>query len=100
MIEHDCSTISESFVVVDTNTKSFGSMKAGSSLVNSTRFFIFLAEDVFSTIEFSKAPIDDRIVDSPLCKDNKETGVSPPLPFKDSRWKGIIKASPQRYKRS
>ena len=99
-IEHDCSTILESFVVVDTNTESFGSVKGGPSLVNSTRFFIFSIEDAFSTIDFSKAPIDDGIVDSPIWNDKKQTGVSSPLPFKSSRWKGIGKASPQRYRRS
>jgi hypothetical protein len=54
--------------VVDTNTESFRSVKAGPSLVNSNGFFIFSAEDAFSTIDFSKAPIDDGIVDSPLCR--------------------------------
>ena len=68
--------------------------------MNSNGFFIFSAEDAFSTIDFSKAPIDDRIVDSPLCNNNKQTGVSSSLPFKSSRWKGIGKASPQSYKRS
>ena len=87
MIEH-------SFLVVDTNTESFGSVKAGQSLVNSNGFFTFSAEDAFSTIDFSKAPIDDGVVDSPLCNNNKETGVSSPLPLKSSRWKGIGKASP------
>jgi len=100
MIEHDCSTILESYLVVDTNTESFGSVKAGPSLVNSTGFFIFSAEDACSTIDFSKAPIDDGVVDSPLCQDNEETGVSSFLPFKSSRWKGIKKASAQRYRRS
>jgi hypothetical protein len=32
--------------------------------------------------------------------DNKQTGVSSPSPFKSSRWNGIGKASPQRYRRS
>ena len=100
MIEHDCSIILESFVVVDTNTESFGSVKVGPSLVNNTRFFIFSAKDAFSTIDFPKAPIDNGVVDSALYKDNKETSVSSPFPFTNSRWKGIIKASPQRYKRS
>jgi hypothetical protein len=40
--------------------ESFGSMKAGPSLVNSNGFFIFSAEDAFSTIDFSKAPIPQR----------------------------------------
>jgi hypothetical protein len=100
MVEQSCSTILESFLALDTNTKSFGSVKAGPSLVNSNGFFIFSAEDAFSTIDFSKAPIDDGVVDSPLCNDNKQTGVSSPSPFKSSRWNGIRKASPQRYKRS
>src|SRR5665811_1472715 len=69
--KHDCSTILESFLVVDTNTESFGSVKAGPSLVNTNGFFIFSAEDAFSTIDFSKAPIEDGVVDSPLCNDNK-----------------------------
>jgi len=87
-------------VVVDTNTESFGSVKEGLSLVSSNGFFIFSADDAFSKIDFSKAPIDDGVVDSPVCNDNKETGVSFPLPFKSSRWKGIGKASPQRFTRS
>ena len=80
--------------MVDTNTESFGSVKEGLSLVNNNGFFIFLAEDVFSTIDFSKAPIDDGIVDSPLCNDNKQTGVSSSSLFKSSRWNGIGKAYP------
>jgi hypothetical protein len=100
MVEQSCSTILESFLAVDTNTESFGSVKAGLSLVNSNGFFIFSAEDAFSTIDFSKAPIDDGVVDSSLYNDNKQTSVSSPSPFKSSRWNGIGKASPQRYRRS
>jgi hypothetical protein len=100
MIKQDCSTILDSYLVVDTNTESFGSVKSGPSLVNSTGFFIFSTEDAFSTIDFSKAPIDDGVVDSPLCKDNEETGVSSFLSLKSSRWKDFNKASPQRYRRS
>jgi hypothetical protein len=96
----DCSTILESFLAFDTKTESFGSMRAGPSFVNSNGFFIFSAEDAFSTIDFSKAPIDDGVVDSPLCNDNKKIGVSSPSPLKSSRWNGIGKASPQRYRRS
>jgi hypothetical protein len=66
MVEQSCSTILESFLVLDTNTESFGSMTAGPSLMNSSGFFIFSAEDAFSTIDFSKAPIDDGVVDSPF----------------------------------
>lgn len=99
MVKQECSTILDSYLVVDTSTESFGSVTPGPSLVNSTGFFIFSAEDAFSTIDFSKAPIDDGVVDSPLCKDNEETGVSS-LSFKSSRWRGISKASPQRYRRS
>jgi hypothetical protein len=97
---HDCSTILESFLALDMNTESFGSVKAGPSPVNNNGFFIFSAEDAFSTIDFSKAPIDDGVVDSPLCNDNKQIGVSSPSPLKSSRWNGIGKASPQRYRRS
>jgi hypothetical protein len=100
MLEQSCSTLLESFLVVDTNTESFGSMKPGLSFVNNNGFFIFSVEDAFSTIDFSKAPIDDGVVDSPLFNDNKKTGVSSPSPFKSSRWNGIGKASPQRYRRS
>jgi hypothetical protein len=100
MIEHDCSTILDSYLVVDTSTESFGSVKAGPSLVNSTGFFIFSAEDAFSTIDFSKALIEDGVVDSPLCVDNEETSVSSFLSFKSSMWRGIKKASPQRYIKS
>ena len=100
MVEQLCSNKLESFLVVDTNMESFGSVKAGLSLMNSNGFFIFSTEDVFSIIDFSKAPIDDGVVDNPVCNDNKQIGVSSPLPFKSSRWKGIGKASPQRYKRS
>jgi hypothetical protein len=96
MVEHDRSTVVESFVVVDTSTESFGSVKAGPSLVNSTGFFIFSAEDAFSTIDFSKAPIDDGVVDSPVCNDSNETGVSSTLALKSSRWEGIGNASPPR----
>jgi hypothetical protein len=95
----DYSTILESFLASDTKTESFGSVRAGPSPVNSNGFFIFSAEDAFSTIDFSKAPIDDGVVDSPLCNKNKKIGVSSPLPLKSSRWNGIGKAS-QRYKRS
>jgi hypothetical protein len=38
-------------------------------------------------------------VDSLLCNNNKETGVSSPSPFKSSRWNGIGKFSAQRYKK-
>ena len=71
MVEQSCSIILESFLVVDTNTESFGSVKARLSLINNNGFFIFSIEDAFSTIDFSKAPIDDGVVDSPLCNDNK-----------------------------
>src|SRR5450759_5205202 len=100
MVEHVCSTILDSYLVVDTSTESFGSVKAGPSLVNSTGFFIFSAEDAFSTIDFSKAPIEDGVVDSPLCNDKEETSMSSFLSFKSSKWKGIKKAYPQRYRRS
>lgn len=98
--KHDCSTILESFVVVDTNTESFGSVEGGPSLVNSTGFFIFSAEDAFSTIDFSKAPIDDGVVDSPLWNNKKQSTVSSPLALKSSRWKDMGKAFPERYRRS
>ena len=52
MVEQSCSTILESFLVVDMNTESFGSVKAGPSFVNSNGFFIFLVDDAFSTIDF------------------------------------------------
>jgi hypothetical protein len=100
MVEQSCSTILESFLVVDTNTESFGSVKPRPSLVNTNGFFIFSAKDAFSTIDFSKAPINNGVVDSPLCNDNKQTSVSSPSPFKSSRWNGIGKASPQRYRMS
>jgi hypothetical protein len=65
MLEQSCSNILESFLVVDTNTESFGSVKPGPSFVNNNGFFIFLAEDASSTIDFSKAPIHNGVVDSP-----------------------------------
>jgi hypothetical protein len=68
--------------------------------MNSNGFFIFSAEDAFSTIDFSKAPIDDGVVDSPFCNNNKEIGMSSPSPLKSSRWNGIGKNSPHRYRRS
>jgi hypothetical protein len=86
--------------VGDTTTESFGSVKPGLSFVNSNGFFIFSAEDASSTIDFSKAPIDEGIVDSPPSNDNKETVVCFPSPLKSSRWNGICKASPKRYRSS
>jgi hypothetical protein len=100
MVEQSCSTILESFLALDTNTESFESVTAGPSLVNSNGFFIFSTEDAFSTIDFSKVPIDDGVVDSPFCNNNKEIGVSSPSPLKSSRWNGIGKNSPHKYRRS
>jgi hypothetical protein len=100
MLEQSCSNILESFLEVDTNTESFGSVKPRPSFVNSNGFFIFSTEDAFSTIDFSKVPIDNGVVDSPPSNDNKQTVVSSPSPFKSSRWNGIIKAFPQKYRRS
>jgi hypothetical protein len=100
MLEQSCSTILESLLVGDTNTESFGSVKPGPSYVNSNGFFIFSAEDASSTIDFSKAPIDEGVVDSPPSNDNKENVVCFTSLLKNSKWNGICKASPERYRRS
>ena len=100
MLEQSRSNILESVLVVDTNMESFGSVKAGPSLVNSTGFFIFSAEDACSAIDFSKAPIDDGVVDSLPCNNSKQSGVSSSLPLKSWRWKAIGITSPQRDRRS
>jgi hypothetical protein len=100
MLEQSCSTILESFLVGDTNTESFGSMKPGPSFMNSNGFFIFSTEDASSTIDFSKARIDEGVVDSLPSNDNKQIVVCFPSPLKSLRWNGICKASPEWYTRS
>jgi hypothetical protein len=47
----------------------FGSGKPGPSLGNSKGFFVFSAADASSTIDFSKAPLQEGVVDSPPNKD-------------------------------
>ena len=52
--------------------KSFGSRKVGPSFVNS-ELFLFSTANASSTIDFSKAAIDEGIVDNFLSKEIRRT---------------------------
>jgi hypothetical protein len=88
-IQQSYSNISKSFLVGATNTESFGSRKAGPSFVNSKSFFMFLVTNAFSIIEFSRAIIDEGIVDSPPNKEIWRTTLCFRLPFEELKegWK-------------
>jgi hypothetical protein len=90
--------MSESILVGATNIESFGSRKPGPSLGNSKRFFMFSVADALSTIDFSKAPLQEGVVDSPLSKDIVCTTVCSPSPLRTSKKDRICRSSsPERY---
>jgi hypothetical protein len=92
-----CSNISESILVGATNTESFESGKQGPSFGNSKGFFMFSAANAFSTVDFSRAPIDDGIVESPPSKDVGQTIVCSPSPLRSSRRNGVCRPSSNGY---
>jgi hypothetical protein len=83
--------------VCATNTESFGSGKRGPSFANSKGFFMFSAADASSTIDFSRAPIDDGVVESPPSKDVGQTIVCSPSPLRNSRRNGVCRSSFNGY---
>jgi hypothetical protein len=97
LLEQSCSTISESFLVGAINMESFGSRKPGPSFGNSKGFFMFSATDASSTIDFSRAPIDEGIVESPPSKNVGQTNVCSLSPLRSSRKNGISRSSLERY---
>jgi hypothetical protein len=97
VLEQSCSNISESFLVGATNTESFGSGKRGPSFGNSKGFFIFLAVDASSTIDFSRAPIDNGVVESPPSKDVGQTIVCSSSPLRSSRRNRVCRPSSDGY---
>jgi hypothetical protein len=97
LLEQSCSTRSESFLVDGTNTESFGSGKPGPSFGNSKGFFIFSAVDASSTIDFSRAPIDEGEVESPPSNDVRQTIVYSPSSLRNSKRNGICRSSSERY---
>jgi hypothetical protein len=97
LLEQSCSTRSESFLVGATNTESFGSGKGGPSFGNSKGFFMFSTADASSTIDFSRAPIDEGVVESPLSNDVGQTIVCSPSPLRSSKRNGICRSFSERY---
>jgi hypothetical protein len=90
--------MSESILVGATNTESFGFGKPGPSLGNSKGFFMFLAADASSTIDFSKASLQEGVVDSSPSKDIVCTIVCSPSPLRTSKKDRIYRSScPERY---
>jgi hypothetical protein len=90
--------MSESILVDATNTESFGSRKPGPSLGNNKRFFMFSVADASSTIDLSKAPLQEGVVDSPPSKVIVCTTVCSPLPLRTSKKDRICRSSsPERY---
>jgi hypothetical protein len=61
------------------------------------RIFMFSAVDASSTIDFSRAPIDEGVVESPPSKDFGQTIVYSPSPLRSSRKNGISRSSSERY---
>jgi hypothetical protein len=68
-----------------TNTESFGSGKVGPSFANSKGFFIFSTKNASSNIDFSRALIDEEVVESPP---SKEIGQTPLYSIQPSRSSG------------
>jgi hypothetical protein len=107
LLEQSCSTRSESFLVgatktesflVDaTNTESFGSGKPGPSFGNSKGFFLFSATEASSTIDFSRAPVDEGVVESPPSNDVGQTIVCSPFPLRSSNTNGVCRFRSERY---
>jgi hypothetical protein len=107
LLEQSCSTKSESFLVGATNiesflvgatnTESFGSGKRGPSSGNSKGFFMFSAADASSTIDFSRAPIDEGVVESPPSSDVGQTIVCSRSPLTISNKNGVYRFRPERY---
>jgi hypothetical protein len=100
VLEQSCSNISESLLVGATNTESFGLGKQGPSFGNSKGFFMFSAADASSTIDFSRAPIDDGVVETPPSKDVGQTIVYSSSPLRSSRRNGVCRPSSDGYTRS
>jgi hypothetical protein len=97
-ILNDCLIMSESILVGTTNTESFGSGKPGPSFGNSKGFFMFSTADTLSTIDFSKAPLQEGVVDSPPSKDIVCTIVCSPSPLRNSKKDRICRSSfSERY---
>jgi hypothetical protein len=65
------SNVSELFVTGATNVESYGSRKVGPSFANSKGFFMFSTVNTSSIVDFSRATIDEGIIDNPP---NKEIG--------------------------
>jgi hypothetical protein len=81
-----------------TNTESFGSGKAGPSFVNNKGFFMFSTADASSTIDFSKAAIDEGAVDCLPSKEIWQTPLYSPSPLKNSSKDGNCRSlSLMRY---
>jgi hypothetical protein len=84
-----------------TNIVSYELGKVGPSVVNSKGFFIFLAVDASSTTDFSRAAIDEGVVDSLPREDIGQTLVCSPSPLKSSRKDGICRTlCSERYRGS
>jgi hypothetical protein len=77
--------------------ESFGLGKLGPSFGNSKGFFMFSAADASSTIDFSRAAIDEGVVESPPSKDAGQTIVCSPSPLRNSRKNGVSRSSSERY---
>jgi hypothetical protein len=110
LFKQSCSTKSESFLVGATNTESilvgatntesFGSGKPGPSFGNSKGFFMFSAADASSTLDFSRAPINEGVVESPPSNDVRQTIVCLPSSLRSSKRIGICRSFSERYTRS
>jgi hypothetical protein len=90
--------ILESFMAGGTNTVSYESGKVGPSIMNNKGFFMFSIVDVSSIIDFSRATIDEGVVDSPPSKEIGRILVCSSSPLKSSRKDGICRSlSPESY---
>ena len=97
-LELSCSDISKSFMASGTNTMLYESGNIGLSIVNSKGFFMFSAADVSLTIDFSRAELNEGILESPPNKGNGRIPVCSPSSLKNSRKDGICRSlSPERY---
>ena len=79
------------------NTESFGLGKPRPSFGNSKGFFMFSTANASSTIDFSKAAIDEGVVESPPSNDVGQTIVCLPSPLRSSKRNGIYRSSSEKY---
>ena len=90
-----------SFMASGTNIVSYELGKVGLPVVNSKGFFMFLAVDASSTIDFSRAAIDEGVVDSLPREDIGQTLVCSPSLLKSSRKDGIYRSlCSEKYRES